>query len=77
MIPARVTMFFYIQTCLESLFVFMGAITNAFAFFALHFDSIILRHTRLKRNGNILLEYGKKRKFFIFITKNRLLGTIF
>lgn len=38
-------MLFYVQARFESLFVFMGAVTNAFAFFALHFDGVILRHT--------------------------------
>ncbi len=55
-VSASAAMLFYVQARLESLFVFVGAVTNAFAFFALHFDGVILRHTRLKRNEGSLPE---------------------
>jgi hypothetical protein len=55
-VSASVAMLFYVQARLEGLFIFMGAVTNAFAFFALHFDGVILRHTGLKRNGGSVPE---------------------
>jgi hypothetical protein len=63
-ISANLAVLFDIQAVLESLFVFVGAVTNAFAFFALHFDGVILRHTGLKRIGPILRQSSKKRKSY-------------
>lgn len=45
MVSASAAVLFYVQARFEGLFIFMGAVTNAFAFFALHFDGVILGHT--------------------------------
>jgi hypothetical protein len=42
---AHVAVLFDGQTRFERFFVFMGAVSNAFALFALHFDGVILGHT--------------------------------
>lgn len=45
MCAANVAVLFDGQTRFERFFVFVGAVTNAFTLFALHFDGVILGHT--------------------------------
>lgn len=66
---ANVAVLFDVQAVFEGFFVFVRAIAEAFAFFALQFDGVILRHIEVKKEWPHSTGNRKKVQVFVVFTQ--------